>query len=98
MNNAWRGNNKGRHQAVLIEYHFNPKEKNSKSVYQLRHSGQKTVLELNLTVERNNYGEFKPNIDFDDFPKGLSDREAMLKLADWLHRLSVVIEDNWVTQ
>ncbi|EAB7807314.1 TPA: DUF2737 family protein [Salmonella enterica subsp. enterica serovar Rissen] len=32
---------------------------------------------------------FKP---INDIP-----REEMLKLADWLHRLSVAIEDNWST-
>ncbi|HBU4735990.1 TPA: hypothetical protein MCZ77_005090 [Escherichia coli] len=31
----------------------------------------------------------------DDFPRGLSEREAMLKLAEWLQRLSIAIEDNW---
>ncbi|WP_454077776.1 hypothetical protein, partial [Escherichia coli] len=36
---------------------------------------------------------FAPSLD--DFPRGLSEREAMLKLAEWLQRLSIAIEDNW---
>ncbi|MGN2574398.1 ead/Ea22-like family protein [Escherichia coli] len=39
--------------------------------------------------------QFKPVVALDDFPGGLSDRESMLKLADWLHRLGVAIEDEW---
>lgn len=93
----WRGNRRGRSQAILTEYRYDPKENNTKSVYLLRHSSrmQNTVLEQNLTIERDNYGKFKPTVALEDFPRGLSDRESMLKLADWLHRLSVVIEDNW---
>ncbi|MCU5775096.1 hypothetical protein N5923_23440 [Erwiniaceae bacterium BAC15a-03b] len=82
---------------ILTEYHYDPKDRDQKSVYLLRHSSsvQKATLEQNLTVERDAYGKFKPTIALDDFPRGLTDRESMLKLADWLHRLSVAIEDNW---
>lgn len=94
---SWRGNRRGRSQAILTEYHYDPKEGGTKSVYLLHHSSrvQKTVLEQNLTIERDNFGAFKPTVELKDFPRGLSDRESMLKLADWLHRLSVAIEDNW---
>ncbi|MFT7931935.1 hypothetical protein ACMYLP_23155, partial [Salmonella enterica subsp. enterica serovar Enteritidis] len=50
-----------------------------------------------LTVKNDAFGRFKPFVELEDFPEGLSEREAMLKLADWLHRLSVAIEDNWST-
>jgi len=94
---SWRGNRRGRSQAILTEYWYNPKEHNTKSVYLLHHSSrvQNTVLEQNLTIERDNFGSFNPTVELKDFPRGLSDRESMLKLADWLHRLSVAIEDNW---
>ena len=94
---SWRGNSRSRSQAILTEYKCDPKDHNTKSVYLLRHSSrmQQTTLEQSLTVERDNFGAFKPTIQLDDFPRGLSDRESMLKLADWLHRLSVAIEDNW---
>jgi len=94
---SWRGNRRGRSQATLTEYRYDPKEHNTKSVYLLSHSSsmQNTVLEQSLTIERDNSGAFKPTVELKDFPRGLSDRESMLKLADWLHRLSVAIEDNW---
>lgn len=96
---SWYGNDRGRHQAVLTSYTYDPKERNSTSVYLIRHNSQvqQTVLEQKVTIERDVYGGFKPIIALDDFPRGLSDRESMLKLADWLHRLGVAIEDNWST-
>ena len=93
----WRGNNHGGSQMILTEYTFDPKTYKSRSVYLLRHNSRvrNTVLEQNLTVEMDNFGDFKPTRALDDFPRGLSEREAMLKLAEWLQRLSIVIEDNW---
>ncbi|HHR0994396.1 hypothetical protein ACNKFQ_17105 [Klebsiella quasipneumoniae] len=93
----WRGTNRGRSQMILTEYQYNPKAQNAKSVYLVRHNSriQQTVLEQFLTIERDSFGRFTPAIELKDFPEGLSDRESMLKLADWLHRLGVAIEDNW---
>ncbi|EMJ3910559.1 hypothetical protein [Escherichia coli] len=93
----WRGNNHGRSHMILTEYKLDHKTNKSRSVYLLRHNScvRNTVLEQNLTVEMDNFGNFKPTISLDDFPRGLSEREAMLKLAEWLQRLSIVIEDNW---
>ncbi|HIC0446018.1 hypothetical protein JDV53_20305 [Escherichia coli] len=93
----WRGNNHGRSHMILTEYKLDHKTNKSRSVYLLRHNSRvrNTVLEQNLTVEMDNFGNFKPTISLDDFPCGLSEREAMLKLAEWLQRLSIVIEDNW---
>ncbi|MEZ3918090.1 hypothetical protein QQX84_16645 [Klebsiella pneumoniae] len=82
---------------ILTEYRYDPKAKDSKSVYLVRHNSRihQTVLEQHLTIERDSFGRFIPTIELKDFPEGLSDRESMLKLADWLHRLGVAIEDNW---
>nr|DAT30156.1 MAG TPA: hypothetical protein [Caudoviricetes sp.] len=82
---------------ILTSYRYDYQEKNSQSVYLVRHNSriQQTVLEQFLTVERDSFGRFMPTIELKDFPSGLSDRESMLKLADWLHRLGVAIEDNW---
>ncbi|EFB5235040.1 hypothetical protein ACVU8K_004126 [Shigella sonnei] len=93
----WRGNNHGRSHMILTEYKLDHKTNKSRSVYLLRHNSRvrNTVLEQNLTVEMDNFGNFKPTISLDDFPRGLGEREAMLKLAEWLQRLSIVIEDNW---
>ncbi|YBI53615.1 hypothetical protein ACCR19_07155 [Klebsiella pneumoniae] len=93
----WRGTDRSRSQMILTEYRHDSKTKDSKSVYLVRHSSrsQQTVLEQHLTIERDSFGRFIPTIELKDFPSGLSDRESMLKLADWLHRLGVAIEDNW---
>lgn len=93
----WRGNDRSRSQMILTEYQYDPKAQNSKSVYLVRHNSriQQTILEQFLTVERDSFGRFMPTIELKDFSKQLSDRESMLKLADWLHRLGVAIEDNW---
>ncbi|MGX5100339.1 hypothetical protein [Enterobacter cloacae] len=93
----WRGSETERHQVILTSYTYDRKERNSKSVYLVRHNSvvQRTVLEQEITIERDMFGKFKPVVVLKDFPGGLSDRESMLKLADWLHRLGVAIEDNW---
>ncbi|SBM18685.1 MULTISPECIES: hypothetical protein [Klebsiella] len=93
----WRGTDRSRSQMILTSYRYDYQEKNSQSVYLVRHNSriQQTVLEQFLTVERDSFGRFMPTIELKDFPEGLSDRESMLKLADWLHRLGVAIEDNW---
>ncbi|WP_336709711.1 MULTISPECIES: hypothetical protein [unclassified Cedecea] len=82
---------------TLIEYKFDHKERASVSKYLVSHSSrvQKTTLEQYVTVERDRYGKFAVSVALDDFPGGLSDRESMLKLADWLHRLGVAIENEW---
>lgn len=94
---GWRSIFRGRNPVTLIEYSFDPKEGNSRSVYLVRHDSRvwNTDLEQNVTIERDAYGRFKPKVALSDFPQGLSERESMLKLADWLHRLSVSIEDHW---
>ncbi|MBT1890043.1 hypothetical protein KK001_17035 [Enterobacter roggenkampii] len=82
---------------TLVEYKYDPKERERLSKYLVRHSSgvSGTTLEQYITVERDRFGAFKPVVALDDFPSGLSDRESMLKLADWLHRLGVAIEDEW---
>ncbi|HFE8995021.1 TPA: hypothetical protein ACGATL_000256 [Raoultella ornithinolytica] len=93
----WRGTDRTRSQMILTSYRYDYQEKNSQSVYLVRHNSriQQTALEQFLTVNRDSFGRFIPTIELKDFPEGLSDRESMLKLADWLHRLGVAIEDNW---
>lgn len=93
----WRGTDRTRSQMILTEYRYDPKAKDSKSVYLVRHNSliHQTILEQHLTIERDSFGRFNPTITLSDFPEGLSDRESMFKLADWLHRLGVAIEDNW---
>lgn len=88
-----------RSSVTLVEYKFDTNDRSKASKYLVKHtsSWRGTTLEQYVTVERDRYGSFKPVVALDDFPSELSDRESMLKLADWLHRLGVAIEDNWST-
>ncbi|CAM6836320.1 hypothetical protein JVB16_13760 [Enterobacter hormaechei] len=82
---------------TLVEYKYDTDTRDRFSKYLVRHTSSvsKTTLEQYVTIERDRSGAFKPLVALDDFPSGLSDRESMLKLADWLHRLGVAIEDEW---
>lgn len=94
---SWRNLYRGNNQVILTEYKLDVEKDESKKVYLVRHYSRiwKTQLEQNITVERDSYGRFNPTVAMEDFPQGLSERESMLKLADWLHRLGVSIEDHW---
>lgn len=94
---SWRNLYRGNNQVILTDFKLNVKEGDTKTVYLVRHYSRiwKTQLEQSITIERDAYGHFKPTVALDDFPQGLSERESMLKLADWLHRLGVSIEDHW---
>ncbi|RVU74701.1 hypothetical protein [Pantoea dispersa] len=94
---SWRKLYRGKNQVILTDFTLDVKEGNTKTVYLVSHYSHawKTQLEQSVTIERDAYGRFKPTVSLDDFPQGLSERESMLKLADWLHRLGVSIEDHW---
>ncbi|MCF0782687.1 hypothetical protein L0E55_22425 [Klebsiella pneumoniae] len=49
----WRGTDRTRSQMILTEYRYDPKAKDSKSVYLVRHNSRihQTVLEQHLTIE-----------------------------------------------
>lgn len=93
----WMRLSGGRNQVLLTDYSLDVKEGGTRSVYLVRHNSSiwKTTLEQSITVERDCFGSFRPTISLTDFPRGLSERESMLKLADWLHRLGVSLEDYW---
>ena len=85
---------------ILTEYRYNPETREQISTWLVRHTSRQlprriTTLEQPVTLSVDGYGRMTPAVCLDDFPQGLSEREAMLKLADWLHRLSVSIEEHW---
>ncbi|MEN7460406.1 hypothetical protein [Pantoea dispersa] len=93
----WRNSYRGKDRVILTDFTLNVEEGDTKTVYLVRHHSKiwDSILEQKVTIERDSYGRFKPTVALDDFPQGLSERESMLKLADWLHRLGVSIEDHW---
>lgn len=56
----WRGADRGRSQMILTEYRYDPKSKDSKSIYLVRHNSRihQTVLEQHLTIERDSFRSF----------------------------------------
>lgn len=84
---------------ILTEYKHDPKEKTTRYVYRLTHTSRairKRVNTLELECEVNvTPFETTPRIDLTGFPHGLSERERMLKLAEWLQRAAVDIENYW---
>ena len=86
---------------ILTEYRHDPEEGSTCSKWLVRHTSRQLsrrrvmTLEQYVAMETDRYGKAVPTVCFDDFPRGLTEREAMLKLADWLHRLGVAIEDHW---
>ncbi|MEL7628723.1 hypothetical protein AAGW04_06925 [Pectobacterium aroidearum] len=87
---------------ILTDYKHDPKEGNTLSKWLVTHTSRQLskrilTLEQDVTLETDRWGKCVPTVALDDFPQGLSEREAMLKLADWLHRISVSIEDHWST-
>lgn len=66
-------------------YHTQQYSKNTQSVVE-----QKLVIKGNAETQR-----YIANMRFDDFPACNSEREAALKLANWMQRLGAAIEDYW---
>lgn len=91
-------------QLILTEYAYNLKTGETNVTWTARHHGSGleanrggTTLEQVVSLKKDSFGRHTPAVALDDFPQGLSEREAMLKLADWLHRIGVAIEDHFGT-
>ncbi len=55
-----------------------------------------TVIDQNLIIKGGGMPHrYTADMRFDDFPACGSEREAALKLADWMQRLGAAIEDHW---
>ena len=85
---------------ILTDYKYDPETRESSSTWLVRHTSRQlkrrvTTLEQSVSLSVDRFGGRTPTVRLDDFPRDLSERESMLKLADWLHRLSVSIEDHW---
>lgn len=81
--------------AQLISFKLDRKKRTTESVYFIQHNNRRTTLEQELTIKSDEYGEFTASVDMSDFPKLLTEREAALKMADWMQRLSIAIENHW---
>ncbi|PQQ22505.1 hypothetical protein [Photorhabdus hindustanensis] len=79
----------------LIYFEKNREEGTQLSKYYVSHTNSKTILEQILVIEKDRFGRYTPKMEFTDFPELESEKEAALKLADWMRRMSEAIEDHW---
>lgn len=73
------------------------KIENGKTVYRLNleHNNQKTTLDQDIVLTKNQYGHYVPDIKIESFEKDFkfdNAKDAMLKYADWLTRLGVALK------
>nr|WP_241624521.1 hypothetical protein [Rosenbergiella epipactidis] len=85
---------------ILTDYKYDPNTRESSTTWLVRHTSRQlkrriTTLEQQVSMSVDRFGGRTPKVCLDEFPRDLTERESMLKLADWLHRLSVSIEDHW---
>ncbi|EMH7336874.1 hypothetical protein [Serratia bockelmannii] len=82
----------------LVSFTRDRKERTTTSVYHTeQHSrNTRTVVEQELIIKGEGMlRRYTADMRFDDFPSCGSEREAALKLADWMQRLGAAIEDHW---
>lgn len=88
----------------LTSYKLDRKAAEVKHVYFVQHSSRTVryenrsggILEQDLIITGNPFHrQFVADMKFEDFPKCSSEREAALRLASWMQRMSAAIEDYW---
>ena len=66
----------------LISFKKDREEMRTESVYYVQHRNKRSVLD-------------QASMEMKDFPKCGSEREAALKLAEWMQRMAAAIENYW---
>lgn len=79
----------------LIYFEKDREEGTQLSKYYVSHSNSETILEQTLVIEEDQFGRYTAKMEFEDFRGLKSEKEAALKLADWMRRMSEAIEDHW---
>jgi predicted HD phosphohydrolase len=88
----------------LTSYKLNRETGEAQHVYFVQHSSRTVryenrsggILEQDLIITGNPFQlQFVADMKFEDFPKCSSEREAALRLASWMQRMSAAIEDYW---
>ncbi|QTL40930.1 hypothetical protein HGO23_06190 [Xenorhabdus budapestensis] len=79
----------------LVYFEKDREERTQLSKYYISHNNLNTVLVQTLIISRDEFGKYIASMEFADFPKLYSEKEAALKLADWMRRMSEAIENHW---
>ncbi|PHM61875.1 hypothetical protein [Xenorhabdus ishibashii] len=79
----------------LIYFEKDREERTQLSKYYVSHNNLETVLDQRLLINKDEFGRYIARMEFTNFPKLKSEKEAALKLADWMRRMSEAIENHW---
>lgn len=75
----------------LVSFVRDREELTTESRYYVKHNNGKTILEQGIVINGDGRG-YKASAIITDFPLMPTEREAALKLADWLKRMGEAIE------
>ncbi|QIU92412.1 hypothetical protein HEC60_23775 [Yokenella regensburgei] len=88
----------------LVSFKKDRDKRTTESVYFTQHvsrisvfNGKRgSILNQDLIIKGDlNYGTYRASMDMNDFPDCASEREAALKLAEWMQRMGAAIENYW---
>ncbi|MDE1493238.1 hypothetical protein [Xenorhabdus bovienii] len=79
----------------LVYFEKDREERTQLSKYYVSHNNLETILDQTLLINRDQFGEYIAKMEFENFPRLQSEKEAALRLADWMRRMSEAIEDHW---
>ncbi|MCP9270117.1 hypothetical protein M5U04_19050 [Xenorhabdus sp. XENO-1] len=79
----------------LVYFEKDRKERTQLSKYYVSHDNLETILDQTLIISKDEFGRYIAKMEFTNFPKLESEKEAALKLADWMRRMSEAIENHW---
>ncbi|AOM40412.1 hypothetical protein [Xenorhabdus hominickii] len=79
----------------LVYFEKNRQKRTSTSKYTVIDRGEQTTLEQTLVIEKADFDSFKASMQFDKIPSFENEKDAALKLADWMRRMSEAIENHW---
>ncbi|MEE9690358.1 hypothetical protein V4833_21810 [Enterobacter sp. HK169] len=92
------------HYSELISFKKDRDNSTTESIYFTQHvsrtavfNGRRgSILNQDLIIKGDlSYRTFEASMEMKDFPKCASEREAALKLAEWMQRMGAAIEDYW---
>ncbi|MEN4908964.1 hypothetical protein [Rahnella bonaserana] len=88
----------------LVSYRLDRETNVSESTYFVQHASRSVrfekrsggILDLELVIKGNSHGRrYTADMKFNEFPACGSEREAALRLASWMQRMSAAIENYW---
>ncbi|WP_319931624.1 hypothetical protein [Xenorhabdus santafensis] len=63
--------------------------------YYVSHRNLETIVEKEIIIKKDEFNRYTAIMGFDGVPELKSEKEAALKLVDWMKRMSEAIENHW---